>query len=202
MEAVESNSNIAESKPPQQPASGRGGYREGAGRPVGVIETRPRQRIPPPVRKGLAAEYKAQVVKDADGAQRVMRAWWKAIDSGDSRILKDTLDRVMGRPVTAIELSGPGGGPLLVQAASLVALSLASPEQLDALTAFSRLVAPPDDDSDEVAGELVEASGPEPVEEAPQTIISCPVDPESPQVSEPVEVSSLDDDIADWLSKG
>lgn len=200
MEVLESNAPIVESKAPQLEHQGRGGYREGAGRPPGVIETRPRMRIPPDVKKGLAAEYKAQVVKSPDGAARVMRAWWKAIDAGDPKIIKDTLDRVMGRPVTAIELSGPGGGPLRIQAASLVALSLAPPEQLAALEAFSRLVVPPGDDSDEVAGELGEGEPVEAPDDGQQDIISRPVESEPPQVVENTGPDELGTDIADWLA--
>jgi hypothetical protein len=130
-----------------------------------------------------------------------MRAFWRAIDAGDSKILKDTLDRVLGRPVTAIELSGPGGGPLRVQAASVVALALAAPEQLAALEAFSRLVLPPgdaDEDGDDAAGEGEPA---EATDGGPQDIIVCPEADERPQAIDGPADNPVGTDFADWLDE-
>jgi hypothetical protein len=129
----------------------------------------------------------------------------KAILAGDSKILVDAANRLMGRPVTSVELSGPGGQPVRIQAAAAVALALSDPAQLSALAAFSRLVVPPDevdDDGDDLAGELGEGEAVEALEGAPRDIIVRPDEPESAQVSEPVEVSSLDAEMAEWLKSG
>jgi len=169
------------------------------GRPPGPA-TMP--RIPSAVKERFAEQYKREMRAFAG---EYFKAYKKAIQSGDSKIIIDAGNRLMGRPVTSVELSGPGGQPIRLQAAAAVALALSDPAQLSALAAFSRLVAPDgdqDDDGEDIAGELAEGEPVEVLEGASQAIISCPVEAESPQVSQPVEVSSLDADVADWLKSG
>ena len=177
----------------------RGGARPGSGRPPGP-ERLP--RIPTKIKEQFAVQYKREMRAFAG---EFFAAYKRAIQAGDSKILIDAANRLMGRPVTSVELSGPGGQPIRMQAAAAVALALSDPVQMAALEAFSRIVAPDagegDDDGDDMAGELPAVEPVEVLEVAPQTIISHEPVAESPQAVEPQADKSLGTDFADWLSE-
>ena len=180
-----------------------GGARPGAGRPPGPDKY---PRIPAGLKESFQAQFKREMrLYFSD----FLTSYKAAIKAGDSKILVDAANRLMGRPVTSVELSGPGGEPIRVKAAAVIALALSDPAQMAALEAFSRLVAPDageDDGEDQgeplaVAGELPEGEPVEVLEVVPQTIIVHEPVEESPQAVEPQADKSLGTDFADWLSE-
>lgn len=147
--APENQSAGAENQTPVR--SRRGGPRPGSGRPRGSRDRLPRveQR-----RKASFRElYDTEVEKNAP---KIIKAAIEAATRGDSRALVDCLNRVIGPPAQKMELSGPGGTPIALQAAAPIALAMMSTDELRALVSFHKRIGLPD-----VEGRAVE-SGPSP----------------------------------------
>jgi len=85
--------------------------------------------------------YDNEVQKNAP---RIIRAAIRQATRGDSRALVDVLNRVLGPPSQRLEVTGPGGAPLALQAAAPVALALMSTEELRALLGLQRRLGLPD----------------------------------------------------------
>jgi len=120
------------------PRSAHGGYRPGAGRKRGSPDRTPRESRP--VREEFGSLYRRRMREESAA---IVEAAVVASRSGDHRILLDTLARHMGRPVQSLEVSGPGGSPIRLQAMTAVVLAQMSDAELDALESLNRrLVAP------------------------------------------------------------
>jgi hypothetical protein len=117
----------------------RGGRRAGAGRKRGVANKLP--RVSPRVKKTFNELWKDGVLEHGPA---MLRAYFRGGRRGDPKILLDFGNRVMGRPRESIELSGPGGTPLLLQTAAPVALALMSTEELRALASLQTRLGLPD----------------------------------------------------------
>ena len=87
----------------------------------------------------FAQAFSEQLAKKQD---KVIEALFTAAIAGDSRILVDLVNRVLGRPTQSIELSGPGGTPLRLQAVTQAALAQLSPSDLDALDRLQARLTP------------------------------------------------------------
>lgn len=107
----------------------------------------------------------------------IVKAYFNAAKRGDSKILLDLGNRILGKPRESIELSGPGGAPIALQAAAPIALALMSSEELRALAGFqSRLGLP---DVELIAGHATRSEQPNTAEEEPddQTAEPGPTSP-------------------------
>jgi hypothetical protein len=79
----------------------------------------------------------------ATNQSKVIAALFRNACAGDSKILIELTNRVLGRVPDRVELSGPGGAPIRLQALASVALSQLSSSELAALDALqSRLQLP------------------------------------------------------------
>lgn len=113
--------------------------KRGRGRPKGSKDILP--RIVAPRRRSFRELYDSEVEKHAP---KLVKALIKAALRGDSRAQVDLANRVLGKPKETVELSGPGGAPLALQAAAPVALALMTTEELRALAALNRRLGVPD----------------------------------------------------------
>jgi len=109
------------------------------GRPPGRRETQPRApRLDPKIRESFIEVYRRQVESNA---QRLVRKSLQMALKGDSRMIIDIFDRYLGKAIQSIELSGPGGGPLRLQAMTAVALAQLDEGELRALEALNQRLA-------------------------------------------------------------
>jgi hypothetical protein len=118
------------------PRSRHGGWRPGAGRKRGAVDRV--RREPRPVREAFGALYARRMQEESAA---IVEAAVTASRSGDNRVLLDTLNRFLGRPVQAVEVSGPGGTPVRLQALAATALALMSTQELRALESFNDRIA-------------------------------------------------------------
>ena len=96
------------------------------GRPKGS-----RDRVPRVRGKATFRElYDNEVEKHAP---KIVKAMIRSAIRGDSRAQTDLANRILGKPADQVQLSGPGGTPLVLQAAAPLALALMSTEELRAL---------------------------------------------------------------------
>ena len=65
-------------------------------------------RVPSLVREAFAVRYRRRMEEEA---LPIIEAAVRACKAGDSKVLLDTLNRFLGRPVQALEVIGPGGTP-------------------------------------------------------------------------------------------
>jgi len=100
------------------------------GRPKGSRDKLPRVRG----KESFREMYDNEVAKNAG---KIVKAAIRAATRGDSRALTDVLNRVLGQPKATLELSGPGGAPIAIQAATATALALMSTAELQALASFA-----------------------------------------------------------------
>lgn len=128
-----------------------GGRRPGAGRRRGSKDKIP--RIPPDRKASFRERFEEAAVKNWD---RVVDALVEAAARGDTRAGVEFFNRVLGPSTQKVELSGPGGTPIALQAAAPIALAMMSTDELRALVAFHKRIGLPD-----VEGRAVE-SGPTP----------------------------------------
>lgn len=122
---------------PPTTKSKRGGYRPGGGRPKGAKDKQ--QRLSPKLKASFAEAYKTKV---EENAERLIDAAINAGTRGDSRMLLDMISRFVGPARSSLELSGPNGAPLQLQAMAAAALVGLSDAQLDALESFHAALQP------------------------------------------------------------
>lgn len=95
----------------------RGGKRPGAGRPAGVSNAATEERRQE-TREAIVAYHKGAPVKEGASAEYLigLELCKVAATSEEDAVRLDALkhldNRLQGRPREALELSGPGGGPL------------------------------------------------------------------------------------------
>lgn len=111
------------------PKRGRGGPRPGSGRPKGAKDKT--KRLSQKYKATFAERYREQVEIHAD---KLIQAAITAGTRGDSRMLLDMVTRFVGPARTAVEVSGPNGAPLQLQAMTAAALVSLTDAQLDALS--------------------------------------------------------------------
>ena len=126
-------------------------------------------------------------------AGRVMRAYFKRAEAGDTRAGQDLLNRIIGPAPQRLEVSGPNGSAIQLQQAAPLALSLMTQAELLAIQAFQRrlgLEAPavdaqvvePDDrspgEAPEAASAIVEP-GQSPPPPSPLLLDSLPTIPDT-----------------------
>jgi len=109
-----------------------GGRRPGAGRPLGS-----KDKVPQVTKRRRASFREAWDNQLERHAPHIVAAYFRAGIRGDSRILLDLANRILGKPTESIELSGPGGAPIAIQAATATALALMSTAELQALASFA-----------------------------------------------------------------
>lgn len=117
--------------------TGRGGPRPGGGRPKGAKDTQP--RLSRANKRTFRERYETAVEKNA---RQLIDAAIKAGTRGDSRMLLDMVTRFVGPARTSLEISGPNGAPLQLQAMTAAALVSLTDAQLDALAAFHAQLQP------------------------------------------------------------
>jgi len=112
---------------------GRGGARRGAGRPRGVTDSHP--RFPTEVKQSFAELYRTRI--DAE-APAILNAVITSAKGRDSRIIVDLLNRLLGRPALALEISGPGGAPVRLQAMTAVVLAQLSEAEFEVIESLNK----------------------------------------------------------------
>jgi hypothetical protein len=115
---------------------GRGGARPGAGRPKGKRDSEP--RFEPRTKRTFLEQFHEQIEGNADA---IISAYLTACLAGDARVIVDLMNRLLGKPATAIELSGPGGHPVRLEAMTQAALAQLTSAELDALSALNAKLA-------------------------------------------------------------
>ena len=107
---------------------GRGGARPGAGRPRGRKDSEP--RFEPRTKRSFLAQFHERIEGNADA---IIGAYLTACLAGDARVIVDLMNRLLGKPATTVELSGPGGNAVRLEAVTQAALAQLTGDDLAAL---------------------------------------------------------------------
>jgi len=109
-----------------------------AGRPLGSKDKH--RRIVRTAQERITFAQAYQAAQARYGARIVRKAFQMAM-KGDSRMLVDALNRLMGMPRQSLEVSGPGGQPIRVQAMAGVVLAQLDEGELRGLEALNARLA-------------------------------------------------------------